>query len=876
MKIKDKSVRKLLRRDPLLRFRYDDQLGVFRHLQGNLAVAPRKNVEELRSVGLRFLKDHSDLFGKIDLRRMSVLEDTRDPNGGRSLTLQQYRDKARVFGGSVRFHITRDGILDTISNRLFPDLADVPREPRVTAGQAIEIAQQGTKCKSAPEQKPELLVYRYERKLCLAWEVRLNDTKRGRSGFPSRWIAYVDAVSGKLFLHYDNVQTAGPVVGNGTGVYSGSGLLNAWFNDVAYQLRDKTRTATGGPEIVTNDEDGASPSEDADNDWNDMSTLPRHLSQGAEVDAHRYASAVTEYFMTTHGRNSFDGAGGDFIVLVHYGTNFNNGGWDGARVCLGDGDGLSWDYLCSDDWLAHEFTHAYTQHTCALQYWSESGALNEALSDVFAAFITGDWLVFEDTWLQASAPAARNMMDPTNNGQWDNSSEADAQASVLAGHQPSHYNSRYTGTWDNAGVHVNSGIINHLFYLLTVGGTHAISGISVTGIGQSAAEQMLFRCMTVNLVGNPTATFLDFREAMLDACLELFPKDLVKLTQVKNAFNAVGIGPDIYVRDNVADNGQEPYPGTYLYASPDIINRNTPSTNPTADFVDLTNEALWQNVTFGQDNYIYVRLQNRGNHNGDATINLYFSSASTFPTPVAWIPIGTLSESAITPGSLRIAGPLVFPSAMIPAPGHYCMIALVSSSLDPSPNHTLITSVSDYLNFVRNTNNIAYRNMDVVEIAPGASGAIEANVQSLFNVLERFDLRIDFSRFVPGAKIRVHGPAHALDGAITRGLRLIARKKGENSYDVLVGREFLKNQTFIETRKQSIDFAHGFDNLLIEGPFKLAVEYTLPKGEEFGRLTRRALRSNHILVVRQIWRGEVVGAVGVLLLPQRKQEKTSR
>jgi hypothetical protein len=632
----------------------------------------------------------------------------------------------------------------------------------------------------------------------------------------------------------------------------------------------------GGPEIVTNDEDGASPSEDADNNWNDLSTAPRHLNQGAEVDAHRYAANVADYFRTVHGRNSFNGTGGNLIILSHLGTNYSNGYWDGAKVNLGDGTGLAAtgdDYECSDDWLAHEFTHGYTQFTCALQYLNESGALNEAFSDIFAAFITGDWLVFEDTWLKASAPAWRNMIDPTNGGNWN---PADPITSVLAGHQPSHYSVRYTGASDNGGVHINSGIINNLFYLLTVGGTHTVSGITVTGIGQSAAEQMLFRCMTVNLVGNPTATFLDFRAAMLDACLDLFPTDLVKLSEVKNAFNAVGIGPDIYVRDNLADTGVEPYPGTYLYAGPDIINRTSLSANPTVEFADLTNDALWQNVEFGQNNYIYVRLQNRGNANGNAAINVYFSAASTFGTPASWIPIGSLAETAITPGSLRIAGPLTFPSALIPGLGHYCMIAVVSDALDPAPDHTLIASVSDYLNFVRNTNNIAYRNMDVVDMAPGLPGVVEAEVRSLPRIRERFDVRIDVRRFVPGAIVRVRGPADILGAAIPHGLKLVTRRKEQNVYEILVGRERIRNFAFLSVREPVLDAAPGFANVLVEKDFQLAVDYVLPDKDVFQKLGRDIPRDGYVLAIRQLWKGEVVGVVGVRLISLPKHQRRQK
>src|SRR4029078_3828346 len=131
------------------------------------------------------------------------------------------------------------------------------------------------------------------------------------------------------------------------------------------------------------------------------------------------------------------------------------------------------------------------------------------------------------------------------------------------------------------------------------------------------------------------------------------------------------------------------------WASPDVINRIAPSAAPTVDFADMTNDSLWQNVESGQNNSIYVRLQNRGSASGDATINVYFIPASSFAAPAGWIFIGTLNELAIAPGSVRISGALTFPSALIPAPGHYCMLAIASDSLDPAPDHTLISSVSE-------------------------------------------------------------------------------------------------------------------------------------------------------------------------------------
>jgi Zn-dependent metalloprotease len=726
----------------------------------------------------------------------------------------------------------------------------------------VQELREATKSEAPLRKEPEGIVVRHEGRPHLAWEVRLETdmSQQGDFGEPTQWIGYVDAVSGKLLYRYNNIQTAaGPFTGTGTGYYSGAGNVNAWFTGATYQLRDTTRISAGGPVIRTIDEDGASPSEDADGNWNIASTSPRHDHQGPEVDAHRYAGNVVDYYRNVHGRNSFNGAGATLNTVVHFSTDLSNGWWDGSKVVLGDGTGVATtgdDYECSDDWLAHEWTHAYTEHTCGLVFIGESGALNEAFSDIMAAFITGDWLLFERTWLQTSAPAFRNMVDPTNGGNWD---PAAPGASLMAGHQPSHYSVRYIGTEDNGGVHVNSGIINNLFYLLTVGGTHTVSAITVSGIGQAAAEQLLWHCMTVNLVGVQTATFIQFREKMLDACLDLFPTDLFKLAQIKAAFNAVGIGPDTYVRDNLSDTGAEPFPGGYLWASPDIINRTSPSPDPATDFANLADDSLWENVEFGQDNFVYVRLQNRGAETGDATVNVYFSSASTFGTPASWIRVGATAEAGIAPGTTRITGPITFPSGSIPAPGHYCMIAVVSSALDPAPDHTLISSVSMYLDYVRGTNNIAYRNMNVVDAVPGTGGTATMIVRGIGDEIEGWALRFDDERFVQGARVVVRGPAEVLEAAVPRGLRLIGRENGDAVYELLQGRDRRNHFKFHGRDPVKEQAAPGFERLRMRREWALQIDFELPDGQ----LER--LRGRPTLAVRQFWKDEPVGANSIRL-----------
>lgn len=199
------SFRKLKRRDPLLRFRFDESLQVFRYLRGNLAEFGIQGLKALRRSAARFLKTNADLLGRLGRGRLEVVQETQDAQGGWNLTLQQYHGTVPVSGGSVSFHVNQEGVLDTVDNRLFPDLSDVPRKSRISDERAIRTAQRVTKGKTNPERKPELLVYRYRGKPLLVWQVRLNDSKKGARNAPAQWIVYVDAGHGKVLFYYDDV-----------------------------------------------------------------------------------------------------------------------------------------------------------------------------------------------------------------------------------------------------------------------------------------------------------------------------------------------------------------------------------------------------------------------------------------------------------------------------------------------------------------------------------------------------------------------------------------------------------------------------------------------------------------------------------------------
>ncbi|XP_045165320.2 elastase-like [Mercenaria mercenaria] len=69
------------------------------------------------------------------------------------------------------------------------------------------------------------------------------------------------------------------------------------------------------------------------------------------------------------------------ILQVHAGYNMENAYWDGTYCSFGDG--YSYFYpLTSLDIVAHEIGHGVTEFNSDLEYWGESGGINEAFSDI--------------------------------------------------------------------------------------------------------------------------------------------------------------------------------------------------------------------------------------------------------------------------------------------------------------------------------------------------------------------------------------------------------------------------------------------------------------------------------------------------------------
>ncbi|MGI8809621.1 MAG: M4 family metallopeptidase [Acidimicrobiales bacterium] len=196
----------------------------------------------------------------------------------------------------------------------------------------------------------------------------------------------------------------------------------------------------------------------------------RATKDRAVNEAYDGFGATYKFFWEVFGRNSIDNAGMPILGLVHYGQDYANAFWDGqGHMFFGDGDGrLFIRMTASLDVIGHELTHGVTQYEANLVYQGQSGALNESMSDVFGSLVKqyaknqtakrADWLIGADVVGPTLKPALRSMKAPGTANQYDK--------------QPASMDKFVYTAADNGGVHVNSGIPNHAFYVAatTMGG----------------------------------------------------------------------------------------------------------------------------------------------------------------------------------------------------------------------------------------------------------------------------------------------------------------------------------------------------------------------------------------------------------------------
>ncbi|MBX7431549.1 M4 family metallopeptidase [Mycobacterium sp. Y57] len=247
------------------------------------------------------------------------------------------------------------------------------------------------------------------------------------------------------------------------------------------------------------------------------------------VSAQANTALVYDYFADVLGRTSFDGQGAPILVSIRYtpnglfGAGYANAFWDPPRQQFAFGNSAHFESAV--DIVAHEFTHAVVSYVVgtggSVLDYGESGALNEAYADIFGVLIEGDtgpgrWLIGEDS--EYTGGVVRNLADPTS-------------ISTSVGAYRDNYASRYTGTGDDGGEHLNSTIFSHAAYLMMTDPVTA--GIS-DDTWAAVFYHSLFRL-------SDGATFTDGRAAVLSSAAAQGFTD-AELDAIRDAFDEVGIG----------------------------------------------------------------------------------------------------------------------------------------------------------------------------------------------------------------------------------------------------------------------------------------------------------------------------------------------
>jgi len=560
-RIKDAAARAFL---SVERFEIDENKNVPYSVRGRLAVDVNlSDVSEVRQI----LKKSSAVF-RIDTTTDDFLQKqiTRDDLGMTHARVQQTYKGIPVYGGELILHSDAANTLKEINGKFVPGL-NLDVSAWISGEQALQTALQDLRpatyrwLNSEQERvlkevlndenatwlpKPLLMIAprngdfeKGEYRLVWKMTIAIDGEKLGNYEY------FIDAKTGEVINKFNSMPND-DAIGTGTSNYNGTVSFHTNTIVGGYEMYNilrniKTYTANNGTSLP------GTLLTDSDNTWD-------ATAQRSAVDAHWAAEAVRDFYLVVFNRNSFDNTGAQVRSTVHYGSNYNNAFWNGAQLVFGDGDGVTFSSLTSIDVCGHEFAHAVTQYTAGLIYQGESGALNEAFSDVFGTNVEfyatpakANWLIGEECYTPGTGgDALRYMNNPNLGGQPDTYDGTHWFSQT--GCVPSQSN-------DYCGVHTNSGVLNYAYYLMSQGGsgTNDIgTSFNITGIGITTTRSIAYRALTVYLTSG--SNYASARTAFLSAAADLYPDVSGQRSQeyvaTGDAFVAVGIGVKLIAKNN--------------------------------------------------------------------------------------------------------------------------------------------------------------------------------------------------------------------------------------------------------------------------------------------------------------------------------------
>jgi len=486
---------------------------------------------------LQHIAENRRAYGLGDVAtELSVRKQQRDAAGITHVRFDQSYKGVKVFEGELISHVDATGRV-TVTNALRPDL-ELDVTARLERGEAVAtaFATMDTRGGLDLRQADLEILPRGERSDAdrLVWHVIVG-VENGVDT-PGQFDVFVDALTGGVVWSFDSLETSA-ATGTGNTMYLGTQSVSTDFTGGTYYLRDLTRGGGNYTCDQKNKQGGTCSIFTRSNnvfgngvkDSSDLAT--------AGADAHVGLQATWSYYQTTFGRNGIDGAGRKTYSRVHYGRNYQNAFWSDSCFCMTYGDGASTFYpLVSLDVAGHEMSHGVMSREANLTYSGESGGLNESNSDIFGTLVEYNvnsakdvpdyWIgerIYRSNWTSSGTvytqtKALRYMDDPAKDGAspacWSNS----------------------VGSLD---VHYSSGPNNHMFYLLSNGGTSKCNGQTVSGIGRPAAAQIWYSAIT-NYMTSST-NYQGARAAALSAATALYGSSSAQRNAVAAAFSAINV-----------------------------------------------------------------------------------------------------------------------------------------------------------------------------------------------------------------------------------------------------------------------------------------------------------------------------------------------
>ncbi len=511
---------------------------------------------------------HSNFFEKLKTEfnfraedRLDLIEINVDKEGYTHFKYGQFYKDVKVVGAEYIIH-EKEGKA-VIANGKFVSTININVAPGISSDEAIAAAINFSGFTSfrwdnnAPDKKlykyypkSELIVAPFKgnynsNDFRLCWKINVLGAQLHKAV-----TIFIDAHSGELVntINLVHDQDAPATVAT---LYNGVKNVTSSYNSISgkYSLHENN---TLGPwasqEINTfNANRNTLPSMGGSNGMYVMMNEIENVSSNftndsASASVHWAAEQTYNFYDSIFNRNSYDDLGSQLNSFAHYDTNLNNAFWAGygdslACMAFGDGDGIYMGPLVDIEIIGHEFSHGVTQHTSALDYSGESGALNESFSDImgtaikfFALGSSATWNVGDNTIL--IPPYKMRSMSNPNSGLFP-------QPDTYLG---TYWKDPYDVSFDHGGVHYNSGIQNFWFYLLTVGGSGTndnMNNYAVAGIGMADALKIVYRSQTIYLFS--TASYYDAEMTSVQAATDLFGATSTQVQSVKDAWCAVGV-----------------------------------------------------------------------------------------------------------------------------------------------------------------------------------------------------------------------------------------------------------------------------------------------------------------------------------------------